>query len=413
MKIFNNDDQNKKILFKVYLFCNLVLFFSYYSTGELGGDLSGYRIDSYGLLFFSTALVIGFFIFFNFIFNLLEVFKVKRTLGYVHSSLIDYLSSFIIMLSFLFSIYYGYGRIGVSGENIPSFVVLFNKFMVPNYFLSIYFFYKYDSDSYIYKFNVILYCLNAIFQGFTFPLLMIGYLYIYRRQVANKLNAKILIWVIIAALLFSPIIRIMKNLIIRSAITGDYDFFDSLDVLYSISGVSYFYELYMLYAIKVMERFESISALYYIQKNINEIHSLYESNEFLPFYLYHWIPQTIDKILSVNSIYDITQDYVQRAIAFNINSYYQWQIHITFWGWVFIAPDISLLYAIYVFVLLCSAIFLSKLLSFDKNMTNLSWYYSFLYICHGWFNEYMLFIQGLCVFGFFLVVIKFLTPKRY
>ncbi|WP_429174628.1 oligosaccharide repeat unit polymerase [Aeromonas salmonicida] len=413
MKIFNLNEKNKKILFLVYLFCNIVLFFRYYFNQELGGDLSGYGIADNLLLLSSVVLVVSSFIIFNVVFNIFDSLKVKRTLGYVRSSLIDYFCLCIIVTSCFFSLYYGYGRVGVSTESIPSFVILFNKFFVPNYFLSVYFFYKYDSKSVIYKINILLFCLNAIFQGFTFPLLMVGYLFVYRLQAENRLNIKALLVVVFAALLFSPFIRVMKNIMIRSAITGDYDFLNGLDALYTVSDVSHFYELYALYAAKVMERFESISALFYIKEHINDIRSLYESNKFLPFHLYHWIPQTIDKILNPNSVYDITQDYVQRAIAFYINPYFQWQIHITFWGWVLIDPDLSFLYMIYVFSLLSIAIFLSKKLSFAKNITNLVWYYSFLYICHGWFNEYILFIQGLFVFSIFIGLFNIQKLKRY
>lgn len=409
MSLLKIKEPNKKIIFYTYFLCNLTLFFVYLNRGNLGGDLSTYLIQNPEYLVISLLLVLcSFFLIIGFI-NFFSRIKLTYHIKNNTSNLLDYFIFFILILSLLFSILWGYGRIGADTDSLPRAVILFNKFLVPSYISAIYLFYRSNSNKKIYIYNIFLFCIYAIVQGFTGPLLLVGFLFIYKIYINGRINYKKLIAILIIAILTSPIIRIIKNIVIRATISGDYDFYSNLDVLYNINDVNSFFDLYYVYAAKVMERFESISSLYYIQDNIVRIRSLYENQQFLPFYLYHWIPQTIDKVVSSYSIYDITQDYAQRAIADLINSNYKWQIHITFWGWLFIIPYFSFLYVVYVIIVLFFACLFSKVISLTGDILNLTWYYSLLYVCHGWFNEYLLYIQGLIVFIFILIAINFIS----
>lgn len=410
---FGLDSPNKKIFFYVFTMSNLILGGVYLYNGILGGDLSLTIVEQPLILSLAIFLVVFSFYFVGFIhssFLRISIPNIKNFKVRHDAQIIDLIVFVFLLFSFLFSILYGYGRVGFDSELSPSFVIYFNKFFVPILFAEIYLFFKFLSNSRLYYINLALFLILAVYKGYTGPILHIGFLLIYRLYIKNKLNVKIISIMLLLAVLFGPIIRIIKNIIIRDLVTGgEGDYSNGLDTLYTISNASSFLELYFVYLQRVIERFESISAVYYIIINSNMIQNLYESYAFLPFYLYHWVPQTIEKIFSQNSVYDVTQVYAQREIAHLISPYFDWQIHIGYFGWIFISPLLSVLYILYTFVLIFVCTQLTKLLSSERSaIEQLSWYFAMSYIVHGWFNEYLLYVQALIVFILILVVVNFL-----
>ncbi|EJD6585304.1 oligosaccharide repeat unit polymerase, partial [Providencia rettgeri] len=307
---------------------------------------------------------------------------------------------------------YGYGVVGFDSDTSPEFIVLINKFFVPLFFIEIYFFYFFNSNRVIYFVNLFLFLFLTLYKGYTGPIVHLGYLFIFRLYFNGKLNIKTIFIIIFVGLLSSPIIRIIKNLIIRSFISGG-TLSSELDVLYKISDVDNFIELYYVYFQRVFERFELISATYFIIDKLDTIQKLYESNQFLPFYLYHWLPQTIEKILVLSPIYDITQDSAQRIIASLINSGYQWQIHIGFFGWSIISPIESLFYFIYATTLIFISLQLTKMIDLKNNsIEQLTWLLVLSFVTHGWYNDFILYIQGLFIFLILVNIINTINfPK--
>ncbi|WP_105902594.1 oligosaccharide repeat unit polymerase [Vibrio gangliei] len=413
MNFLGLDSPNKKIVFFVFIFCNIFLGFIFFNRLTLGGELSEYIVNEPFLLLLSVSLVVFSFLFVSSLHRIcFRIHIPKINIGSVNykSNVLDIIALLFLIISFLFSIVYGYGRIGFDSESSPFFVLYFNKFLVPILVVEIYLFYNFSSKNKIYYLNVAIFLALSIYKGFTGPILHIGFLFIYRLYFNGKLNIKTLLVIFFLAILMSPIIRILKNIIIRGLLSsGDLDFFDSLNLLYTISNVNNFFDLYFIYFERVIERFESVSITYYIIENSKLINDLYNAHQFLPFYLYHWIPQTIEKIFSQYPIFDITQDYVQREIAYQISPHFQWQTHIGYFAWMFITPLLCVFYFFYTLILVFLSTQLTKVLSHNNSATEqLSWYFTISYIVHGWFNQYILYIQALMVFLMIIIFASFI-----
>lgn len=406
-----NFTPNKTILLFVFLFSNIFLTFSYFFNGELGGDLGGYAINDSITLWYSLLIVLCSYCFviisysyFSSI-NISSIYKAKVS---VRSDLLDYIVTFLLLVSFFFSYQYGYGRVGFNSEAVPSVVTLFNKLLVPILVAEIYLFYNFSSKKACYYINTFLFLALAVYKGYTGPILHIGFLWVFRWHYFGKLNIRMLVSLFVLAVLSAPLIRILKNAILRSMMSPEYSsIFDALNILYVISGVDNFFDLYLAYFQRVFERFELISSTYYIIENTDAINNLYIEQKFLPFYLYHWIPQTIEKYILLSPTFDLTQDYAQRAVASLVDPNFSWQMHIGYSGWLIIKPYLAMIYVLYTSTLLFLAIHLSKILNDRKSgVEQLTWYLTISYVIHGWFNEYILFIQALVVYILLLLVIR-------
>ncbi|MEE3878777.1 oligosaccharide repeat unit polymerase [Vibrio sp. YYF0003] len=402
----------RSMILWLYSLSNILFCFVYFFSGSLGSDYDGYIVYFPYTLLYCLVLVLSSFFILHAVFKFFE--KINMAKSYkvsTDSTVIHYFIFIILSIAFTFSIVYGYGRVGNENSLAPSFVSLFNKFLVPQYLLYCYIAIFYDSKRIIYFVNLLVFVLFNFYKGYTFIILVIGFLWVFRILSSGKSISWKMIFLLVFLLLISPLVRLLKNVVLYSIGSDDASMAESMQIIISNRNGDSNFSLYIDFLLRTFERFESVSATYYIVDNKDILSTMYEDHNFLPFYLYHWIPQTLEKILSYNSIYDITQVYAQRYIAGFYNPYYVWQTHIGYFGWPIINPEGMIFYYLYSVALMFLLVFISQHFTSNKGLLEMSWILTILYMGHGWFNDYIIFIQALVVMYVLLLFVGFF--KRF
>lgn len=370
-----------------------------------------------GTMFLCMVLVLFSFYFVSYFYDTSKRKTFKLSLGFSVKSnyvAIDYIVLMFLFISFFASYRYGFERVGIDSQELPSALWVFFKFLSPTYFIGIYIAINYNSNRLFFLINVLFFIFLGLFKGYSGPILTVGFLFLFRLYTRDKLNKKHLSLIIVSALILGPVIRIVKNLTIVGLIKNDMSFSQSLEYMYSIYEVESFIELYIFYIFKFIGRFESVSTLYFILDNRDKLTELYSSGHFYPFYLYHWLPQTIEKLFFSSSLFDISNNNdLQTTLAYMINPLFKWRSQATLFSWFFIESYLIPIYAAYVVLLIFISSKLTILMSKNsKGLEQVTWYYIIVFVTHGWFDLFLIYIQALLVFYFVCLILKFLNNNE-
>lgn len=101
----------------------------------------------------------------------------------------------------------------------------------------------------------------------------------------------------------------------------------------------------------------------------------------------------------------------QDFMAININGIPTWSSQIGVLGYFYFYQVYAVLIIMFMFFILFISITLSKYLSRNKEIINLTWFLSLMLLCHGWFIPFINYVQCLAVFVALISILKTRTQK--
>ncbi|MGL5047693.1 MAG: oligosaccharide repeat unit polymerase [Shewanella sp.] len=401
--------------FILYILFNVTCAIYFSSTGFLGGDFANQYISvKHDSNIIATMLVVfTLFFFLYFIYQFADKLKTKH-IKYTHSFLLDLFTVIVLLFGLYVAWFYKIGVIGLEQEvsPAPAFYRQVAAIVQPIMFGLVYFYYRADFKNKWFLLNIFLYLPLILIGGQTGQILLLFFLWIYAGRLNNKKNAmKKAVFFTVIGLVIYPFIRLLKESIIASAITGD-DFFVSYTNMIAKTD---FYILYIKYFFITLERFQHVANIQYLLEQKNDIANTYQiaGGTLSDFFQNYWLIVFICKTFGIG----VAQEFVspQTYLALMINGKDTWASQVGIFGYFIFYGFFGF------FVFLCSVAltfisgYLSNVIVNDKRITLLSWLMTLMIICHGWIFAYVYFIQTLIVFIFVLLVvnqIRILYPAR-
>lgn len=388
------------LLLYIYIFLNTFFFFYYIISGYIGGDLrvnsnhdSGILLVNYYEFILSYILIIFSFFFVSssylFINKFIKPSPIKSTKHIF----------WFFNLFFWISI-----NIIYPPKLIDSFILkydtlswLYITLTQPKYLILIYIFYysKCIHNSLIFKLNVFIYFTFMLYSGYMGYLIYLCGLLLF--EYWNKLNFKKIFIYSFLFILLSPILRIIKYyfLIINSS-----DSAIELDDMFFMRSSTGFLDLYFNMLLTVFERFQHVSNVYFSLYSSEILKNKIDSGYTGMFYTDGWY-----LYFMINSLTDSLANFhepIQATLASFIYPNVSWKSQIGLSGWFFepVYYFFILLYALLLIIITSSFNYFLK----SKSIHLLSYYLLIILLVHGWFNDYLIYIQALFIFFIFIFI---------
>ncbi|APK16089.1 oligosaccharide repeat unit polymerase [Escherichia coli] len=396
----------RKYLAVLFAFFNISCAFYFGMLNSLGGDFKYEFTADVSLLLLSTIIALLTFFFIQVVvFSFFEKIRMDKKILYNNNISLDFIIIIITSFAIFFSLYYKVGVLGINKdiiEDAPKMVFYFNSIFQPSYLVLVYLFYRYDSVRLIYYANFILYILLLLVSGQTGQLLILFCLYIMRKR--NNFNLLRLFVLSLMGISFYPIIRIFKDAVVQS-VNGNESLVGALVSVYSNLDS----ELYFRYLFITLERFQIVSNIHYIIENGRVLYSGFlHTGSSDTFFSLYWIFSAISKLLGYHTAHIIS---AQDFMAININGIPTWSSQIGVLGYFYFYQVYAVLIIMFMFFILFISITLSKYLSRNKEIINLTWFLSLMLLCHGWFIPFINYVQCLAVFVALISILKTRTQK--
>ncbi|SIQ50870.1 hypothetical protein SAMN05421840_101468 [Shewanella morhuae] len=404
---------HRNILLFVYIFFNAAYVFIYALDGHLGGDLSSLSWHSnLEILFFSFFLVLISIIFFNIgVFTFVNKVNIGKR-GLIHQippSMTLHVLFFFIFIFYIFSISKGLGVNGVADENVKNVGSVFKYtffLLQPHFLLLIYIFCFAGIRNFLYKIIVVGYFLSPLITGAmsTYILLLPYFVLCHKSGVNNARFNYLVLFFVVLGFVLAPLLRIAKFVALSLVLTNFNSSFESVNfvdkissILISMVGDEGFLGLYFDFAIHTFERFQVVANIQYLIDNSIMFESFYYD-----FFRTHSIINfTYQLFCNVNE----SALWIESVVANKINPDISWNVHVSFWGRMIVSGVDSLFIYIFIVFLVLTSVFLSKKIS--PNLNELTWCYVLLFVIHGWFLAFFLFVQTVFMFIFLLYLVRF------
>ncbi|HHY0336397.1 TPA: oligosaccharide repeat unit polymerase [Vibrio cholerae] len=396
----------RNLFFKLYLFSNIVTAIIYIYSGKIGGDLRGYDLNHPLIMLLALIIVIvSMYTLLYFLYGFLEKsIKVKKI--FLEDN-IDYfyLDVFFILLNISFGYFSFKYDIGIAGveidSSVPKIPLYLFIIMQPIFLTYIYLAYTSNIKRKLFVVNAILILLFSILKGWlssfiylTFIFIIVNNAFIFKHKLKFMLG-------IVVGIVLSPFLKFFKSVVsvVNTSQNGD-SYIEAIDLVMSYKNINSLLDLFNLYLVSTIERFEHVGILYYslVENNIDVV----LKDKITPFFAEGWIQNRIYDVFTLHSTTDL-----QIALAQKIHNAYSWRVNTPISLWMIVDSQMILLIAIYTITLLMLVIFISKLLS--EKVVNLSWIATLVMLFHGWFYSFSLYIQALVVFAcivFFIRIVK-------
>ncbi|QUY06544.1 oligosaccharide repeat unit polymerase [Proteus mirabilis] len=397
-------------MFYFYLLINIIFTIVYSYTGYLGGDFANLSIISN-----IYSLVLSLFIFIIIVYFILKIvfpfienkIKIKKHFKYEKSSLLNYIF-LIISLFFLFCSIIGISnhRVDHSQLNYPPALFYLYTLISPQYLLLIYIFYSYKSNSKIFFFIIIITIIASYLSGSSFTLIYLLPLYILRED--KKIKIKKLLTLLLLGIAIYPIFRFFKYALNSMFnLTSSFDMIELDNYISSTLHDNSLLELYIYFLQLSVERFQVVSNISYIIDQSDILYSLSQNYNIqnIDFFIF----RTIENIFFNNKNNEFI---LQKLVAININGLQTWSSHISLAGFFIIEGVNSITTYLYVVILLLFSILLSKLLSSNSRVIELTWINTLLFICHGWLSPFTYYVYSLLVFIMIIIFCDLLKRAR-
>lgn len=390
---------------RLYIFFNVAcaIYFSY--SGLLGGDFGNAYIASPYWLMVSLVIVLMIFYFFScFLFNLLSRIKVTRY-SQVNSIIIDIIFIFILMFSIYIALAYKIGVYGLDPDeliSVPAYLVKTYSILQPIHLGIIYLFYRVSNFRFLTYVNLLLYVVLFLVSGQTNQFILMFALYLYYRNTYSKpIKKNKLIILTTLGIAFYPLFRLLKVGIIGVQR-------DNTDILQFANGVgSDFFSYYATFLFVTLERFQVVANISFILERFNEIHQSYsllvDNGNVSNFFESNWIIKFVIKSFGLDVS---TGMQPQSFLALMINGKEFWSSHISLLGYSVFYGVASLFIYLFLLVVMALSIFLCKKMTNENNLLLLCRLLVLIFICHGWLMAYVLFLQALVVFFIFIYIVR-------
>jgi len=400
-----NSNLSRSILFNFYIIINVVFSIIFISVGYLGGDFSGRNIISnpYSIIIALIVFLVIMFFILKLIFPLLEkLMAPKNVLIYEHSRVLDYLF-LLIAIYFLACSLLGVSnhRVEHTQLKLPSAFFYIYSLLSPAYLLLIYIFYNYKSSSKTYYSIIALTIVSSYLSGTSFILLYLLPLYIIKSR--KRVNGRKLLLLIVSGIAIYPIFRFLKYALNSMFnLSSSFDFMELEQYINATFSETSYIDLYFNFLQLSLERFQIVSNISYIIDNSNYLYSLSKNQNILnvDFFIF----RTIEDILSGGNSGSII---IQKIVAGSINGSQTWSSQISLAGFAIIEGLESVPIYLYMLVMLALSVFMSKFLSSDSQVLELTWLNTLLFICHGWVGPFTYYVYSLFVFIIIVSIFNF------
>lgn len=413
----NDTSMHRKTLNIIYVMFNVFYAFYFSYSGYLGGDFSNKGFSTKPeLIFLSLLLILLVFFFINLIYRFdkrINIGKLNVISSHVDNKIVHGLF-FAVFLFYVYCAYHGLGINGVSDDDVnlgaaPKYLYFI---LQPPFIIVVYFFACLGCRNFVYRLIFFGFFLMQLVTGAMANfILLLPYLALYSCKLDVRDGVRFrkrLIYFIVIGFLVAPLLRISKFLALSLILTNvDFKFpfviQDVMRVLDNMSQGNGFFSLYVDYAFHTFERFQIVANMQYIIDRASDF-SHYEYD----FFRLHSIINFIYKSIYSNSFSPI---WLESVIASSINDTIDWNVHISFWGRAIVLGIDSLFTYVFIVLLVLFMIPLSRKLS--KELSELNWCYLVLFVIHGWFLSYFLYVQSLIVFLFLCIGSRYITMFFY
>lgn len=372
----------------MYFIPNAIAIVVFGTQGIIGGDVKDLfiNVDDVFLVGLSEVVLILLFLFFL---NLTQINSVRRKISPdPKREKLFGIVVFLMQVSFLFfNVYYGAGVAGEMVDVNNPIKFIFIVFQID--YLAIVFL-AFSRGKNLLFLNAVVYVLSNSFRGWIAgAALNLAIIFLIRFYGERRIPVKnFLIFILIVAVV-SPVVMQVKDL--TRAARGDAlaaaEFLDGRnDKKNAIESIEDG-------AVRTFYRLQHISETYFLVKNIDAIRDGYQNNRITPFYMDGFIQKFIDKKF-LNRI-TINNWAAIELIGGRFN------IHVGILPWLMISPFSMLFYIPYLLLLACVAtIFATRVLG--RAGRDFIFYFSFLYLMHGWLSAFVGLMVALFWFNLFL-----------
>ncbi|MBW9393708.1 oligosaccharide repeat unit polymerase [Enterobacter roggenkampii] len=405
---------NRIYIFYLYLLMNLYYAIYFCYDGYLGGDFNGqYEARTAPLVNALLLIVSSFYIVSKFYFEFCERLIPQRNLVDANNNLIDFAFILISIYYFISVVFFNVGVVGIDAEsnNAPKIFYYLSSLFQPGFIISIYLFYNVINAKFYYKLILLLFILTSLLSGATYQIILLFFLYLsFKKSVGQPIPiVKLLLWIIVG-LLASPIIRVLKVVLILSYQQACHECSLSFsDNFFSYVGPDDDYlATYLYFLNRAVERFQMVANVAFFIDDSNGFLSYLSNNGFIDYYKQHWI---ITLLSSLFSGLPSDNQSIQTLFAEYINGQNNWAAQIGLVSFIFVydIPNI-IIFSVCILLLIMLTVFLSKYFISSSFVNELSWVMVLILCLHGWIAPFILYLQALLVFGFILMAC---LCKRY
>ncbi|WP_413111943.1 oligosaccharide repeat unit polymerase [Thaumasiovibrio sp. DFM-14] len=391
----------RRIFYKLYLYCNIVVVLGYLYFGTIGGDLRGYVITSPMLLIVSLVVTVTMLYFIcAVLYPIMSKVNIKPIIHINRYFVLDIIILIVNVSHGVFSIAYDVGLAGISiSSDVPKIPLYLSIVIQPTFLLYIYLAFTGDKKRKLLIVNAGVILLVSLLKGWLSSVMYLTFIavMIYRDFFIRE-KVKFLIIASLGVIL-SPFFRFMKA--VSSAVNGsesNISYIEAVGAVINYREINSISDFLNTYLFSVVERFEHVGILYYVMVD-DKVRYLFNDYNVTPFFAEGWIQNRLYS--SFSSLNNVDMQFL---LAEMIYPYVRWRVNTTLPVWLYVDANNILLLISYVLFLMFICILLSKLIS--TRVVNLSWLATLVMLHHGWFYSYSLYIQALMVFAIMLVILR-------
>jgi len=273
-----------------------------------------------------------------------------------------------------------------------------------------YIYYGFYRESKVFKLNLVVWIISSFARGWSGVLLTMLFMESCRLLRENKLKFLNMIYSLLILFIIYPLVLIFK-LLIRQNLSENlwYSFFNSNFL--GFSEVNSFDGVLELIGISLAQLFDRLHLLssaisaYLLSDNLSDN---FYSGSLIPFWLEGIHGSAIYRLLNISTNTNLgvaLAKYMDPA-AVDVN----WNTNPTILGWIFVVPEYSLFYIIYIILLCTFSLFFMKRISNTEEAKDMIWYAWLVFLIPGWIGAFVLFVYSLAVFYILFLICNYVNP---
>lgn len=390
----------KRDMFFLYFFMNVVSIIFVVSTGNfLGLDLTYVNVN-FEFLVFSIIFL------FSYYFILFPVFKFFSRVNFSVPSIfsektdLEYRSLDIVILLlqsayFFFVLVFDAGKIGVEGAVVP--LSWFWAFVQIDYLATFYL--MLSSKNRLWKVNFLLFAVSSAVRGWTGFVLILGFIYLVKRNVPFSIRYRYIFLYLIAALIFLPFVLYLKFYIRTRQVDIGFDSF-----LSTVFGYDSYWD-FLKYSIEYfINRFQQFSITWFVWDSSEALASAYNNGLIAPFWSENLYASFFRKLMGLEILPNLgiySTLYIPYNFEVTLGSF---NISPGLIGWVGAAGSSVIGLILFLAFLAAFGFFAIQLICRrgSRNWLNLCallWFMWLLLLLPGWINQFVAFLHSALVFA--------------
>lgn len=365
----------RAIIFLMYFIPNAIAVAIFGTQGIVGGDVKDIFINNNNVFLVGFAEIILILIFL-FLLNLTQSFAIRHKISFLSKREKQFgIVVLLLQIGFLFfNIVYGAGIAGEMADVNNPIKYVFIIFQID--YLAIVFL-AFSKRKGHFALNAVIYLLSNSFRGWVAgAILNLAVVLLIRFYEEKRIPLKNFVVLVAIIVLSSPIVMQIKD-VTRAArgdalaaaefIDGQNDKKNALESIEDGAGRTFY-------------RLQHISETYFLVENITAIQENYQNNKITPFYMDGFVQKFFEKqFLSRSTINNwAATELIGR----------QFNIHVGILPWLITSPFSMVFYIPYLLLLaFVATVLATKVLG--RSGGDVVFYFSFLYLMHGWLSAFI------------------------